>query len=60
MKKIFYFFLNSSLTDEPCAEPIITDNFLGDVGDYVEVDGNGYYVRDYAIEDCYQNEYLEY
>jgi len=60
MMKLFYFFVNSSVDDEPRTEPIITNTFLGDVGDYVEVDGAGYYVRDYAVEDCYQDEYLGY
>jgi hypothetical protein len=60
MKKIFYFFVNSSVDDQPRTDPIITDSFLGNVGDYVEFDGAGYYITDYAIEDCYQDEYLGY
>jgi hypothetical protein len=71
MTKIFYFFVNSAIDDEPCTEPIITDEFLGDIGDYIEFDGAGYYIRDYAIEDyyqdrdyaienCYPNKYFEY
>ena len=60
MTKIFYFFVNFAIDDEPCADPIITTDFIGDIGDYVERDGIGYFIRDYAIEDYYQDEYVRY
>lgn len=50
MMRIFYFFLKSSLDDTPIRNPICTEDFLGDIGDFVEIDGVGYIITDYAEE----------
>lgn len=50
MMRIFYFFLKSSLDDVPAKAPICTDVFLGDIGDFVDIDGVGYIITDYAEE----------
>jgi len=52
LERIFYFWLENSLTGEREAKvnPIITDQFLGDVGETVMVDGVGYIILDWADE----------
>ena len=49
---IFYFFLKSAVDDEPLKDPICTDCFLGEIGDFIEFDGIGYIVEDYTEEIC--------
>jgi len=47
----FYFFLRSSIDGERKLDPVCTYNeFLGAIGDYVEIDGAGYIIDDYASE----------
>ena len=48
METVFYYFLKRTLDDTD--EMITTNDFLGDIGDYVEIDGVGYTVSDYAME----------
>ena len=48
METIFYFFLTRTLDDTTEIYP--TDTFLGDIGDYIELDGVGYTISDYTIE----------
>lgn len=50
MARIFYFFLKSAVDDIPVENPICTDDFLGEVGEFVELDGVGYIVTDYVEE----------
>lgn len=50
MMRVFYFFLKSSVDDEPAKYPICAEDFLGDIGDFVEVDGVGYIITDYTEE----------
>ena len=50
MFPIYWFFLRTALEDEKRANPICTDVFIGDIGEYVEIDGVGYYIDDYAFE----------
>ena len=47
---MFYYFLKRSIDDEPLSAPIITDTFMGDVNDYIEFDGVGYIITDFAVE----------
>ncbi len=48
---IFYYFLKSSLTGRAKATPYCTDTFLGDISEYCEIDGAGYIIDDYAVEE---------
>ena len=50
MARIFYFFLKSAVDDTPAENPVCTDEFLGEVGEFVELDGVGYIVTDYVEE----------
>ncbi len=52
MMRIFYFFLKSSVDNVPTKHPVCTDNFLGDIGDFVDIDGVGYIITDYTEEIC--------
>ena len=47
---VFEFFLKSCLNDEVLKYPYMTDTFLRDIGDFVEIDGVGYIIVDYAEE----------
>lgn len=48
----FTYFLKSAVDDQPLDRPICTDCFLGEIGDFIEFDGVGYIVEDYAEEIC--------
>lgn len=50
MARIFYFFLKSAVDDTPVKDPICIDEFIGDIGEFVELDGVGYIVTDYVEE----------
>ena len=47
---IFYYFLKSSLEGVVRDTPYITDIYMGDIGDFVTIDGVGYIIIDYAVE----------
>jgi hypothetical protein len=51
MTTLFYYFLRSAIDDSVNEQPYLTEDFLGEVGDFIELDGVGYYVEDYAMED---------
>ncbi len=46
---IFYYFLKRSLDDVENVFPFRTTDFWGEVGDFVEIDGVGYIITDYAF-----------
>ena len=50
MKVTYFYFLKSALDDNINYFPTLSDNFLGDIGDYIEIDGVGYTIIDYAEE----------
>lgn len=50
MERIFYFFVKSALDGTVKKNPICSDEFLGDVGDFIEFNGIGYIIIDYAEE----------
>lgn len=50
MYTVFYYFLTTSLDEIKRENPYVTDQYLGEVNDFVEIDGIGYYITDYAIE----------
>ena len=50
---IFYYFLKRSFDDTAISIPYTTFDFLGDIGEFVELDGVGYIIKDYATEVVY-------
>lgn len=50
MEDIFYFYLKGSVDDIQRETPICTQSFIGDIGDFVELDGVGYIITDYKHE----------
>lgn len=46
----FWFFIKRSLDDEIKIDPIYSDCFLGDIGDFIEIDGVGFIIIDYVEE----------
>ena len=48
---LFYYFLVSSLTGEKRKKPYCTDTFIGDINEFCSIDGVGYYIVDYAVEE---------
>lgn len=57
METVFYFFIKRSLDDAAQQNPICTTVFLGDIGDFFEVDGVGYIITDYAMEQINWNNF---
>jgi hypothetical protein len=47
---IYYFFLKRALTGEKMARPICTTVFMGDISDFVTIDGVGYIITDFTAE----------
>jgi hypothetical protein len=50
MERIFYYFVKSALNGDVKENPICSDEFLGDIGDFIEFNGVGYIIIDYAEE----------
>lgn len=50
MEMMFYYFLKSSVDDVQREDPICTDEYLGDIGEFCEIDGVGYIIVDYVEE----------
>lgn len=48
MERDFYYFLQSA--DGKVKEPYWTDEYLGEIGDKVDLDGDEYIIIDYAID----------
>ena len=48
MERDFYYFLQSA--DGQHREPYQTDEYLGEIGDKVDLDGDEYTIIDYAID----------
>ena len=48
---IYYFFLRRSLDDSCLSTPYLTNTYLGDIGDFIELDGVGYIIEDYTTEE---------
>jgi hypothetical protein len=51
MEVTFWYFLKSALTNKEKKDPIAADEFLGDVGDFVEINGVGYIICDFVVEE---------
>lgn len=51
METLFYFFVKRSIDDVMREAPICTTVFIGDIGEFCEIDGVGYIIVDYAIEE---------
>lgn len=47
---IFYYFLKTSVDDTPLKKPIETLDYIGNIGDFIELDGVGYIIEDMAYE----------
>lgn len=47
---IYYYFLKSTLNDEVLSNPINSNFYLGEIGDFIEINGIGYIITDYAEE----------
>lgn len=58
MERIFYYFVKRALTGEVKELPICSDEYLGDINDYIEYNGTGYIIIDYAIEYVNYNEVM--
>ena len=50
METLFWYFLKSSVDDIVRKSPICSECYLGEIGDFISIDGVGYYIIDYAIE----------
>ena len=48
MERDFYYFLESA--DGQHREPYRTDEYLGEIGDMVDLDGEEYMIVDYAVD----------
>lgn len=59
MDMIFWYFLKSSVDDVVKTSPICSQVYLGEIGDFVELDGVGFIIVDYAIEQHSWEELIE-
>lgn len=51
---IFYYFLRRNLDDVDMRFPLATTNYLGEIGDFVDIEGIGFTITDYAVEYDYE------
>lgn len=56
METIFYYFLRRSVDGIPMDRPYPSFDYLGEPSDFVELDGVGYIIEDYATEPVYVGE----
>ena len=47
---IYYYFLKSTLDNSILPNPINSNSYLGEIGDFVEINGIKYIITDYAEE----------
>ena len=50
METVFWYFLKRSLDNTQMRDPVPFFSYLGEIGDYVDLDGVGYIITDYAVE----------
>ena len=50
MTETFWYFLKSALTGVAKKDPVGFDYFIGDVGEFTEIDGVGYIICDFVVE----------
>jgi len=50
MTTIFYYFLKRARNNDPVSIPYCTSVYMGEIGDFITLDGVGYYITDYAME----------
>ena len=58
MDTIFEYTLKTSLDEDVINEPFYSKKFIGDIGDFIEVDGVGYIVIDYKQEQYASNKFI--
>lgn len=49
MLAVFWYFLKRSI-DDTAIEPLCIEEYIGEIGDFVEIDGVGFYIDDYTVE----------
>ena len=50
MERVFWYFLQKNIDGEELEYPIPSTEYLGTIGDQIELDGVGYTILDYAEE----------
>lgn len=50
MEDVFCYHLKNSIDDEMREAPLYTQTYIGEAGDFVELDGIGYIITDYTHE----------
>lgn len=58
MDEVFYFFLTNALDGTEVKGPYCSQIFLGDVGEFVSIDGVGYYIRDFVVETIHWGDFM--
>ena len=48
--RVFYYFLKTAVDDMPVKDPIYSETFLGDIGEFIRIDGINYIIIDYVEE----------
>ena len=48
---IFYYFVKRAIDNVEVKEPLYFEKFIGDVGQFIEIDGIGYIIVDFVVEE---------
>ena len=48
---IFYYFVKRAIDNVEVKEPLYFEKFIGDVGQFIEIDGIGYVIVDFVVEE---------
>ena len=54
---VFYYFVKRAIDNVKVEEPLYFEKFIGDIGQFIEIDGVGYVIIDFVVEEFRERGY---
>ena len=54
---VFYYFVKRAIDNVKVEEPLYFAKFIGDIGQFIEIDGVGYVIIDFVVEEFRERGY---
>ena len=54
---VFYYFVKRAIDNVKVEEPLYFEKFIGDIGQFIEIDGVGYVIVDFVVEEFRERGY---
>lgn len=54
---VFYYFVKRAIDNVKVDEPLYFEKFIGDIGEFLEIDGVGYVIVDFVVEEFRERGY---